>query len=321
MSASLAGGCLMALEVVWFRFLLMFVSSTTLTVSLMLAVVLAAIGVGGLLASSWLRRQPDAVAYLPTSALVAACGAVASYAMFQYLTKGSLVTEWSRVLYFALTLTGVTSLMSGVIFTLLGEALRRKVGVEARTAGWLVLANTVGAMCGPLVAAFVMLPVLGMERSFFALAVVYCMVGLLAVRDTFPTRPKSARRAVRGVFGMASVGAVVIVTLFPFGLMGSTYFPRAVQTYSGEDVIATREGPTETIFLLENSFLGEPFYHRLVTNGFSMTATVLHARRYMRYFVYWPMLLHEAPLGRVLVICYGVGLTVGAVRGVKPIPS
>jgi spermidine synthase len=34
--------------------------------------------------------------------------------------------------------------------------------------------------------------------------------------------------------------------------------------------------------------------------------------RYMRDFAYWPMLLHETPLRHALVICYGVGVTVGA---------
>lgn len=54
--AFLAGGALLCLEVVWFRFLSMYVLTTTLAVSLMLAVVLAAIGLGGLSASSWLTR-------------------------------------------------------------------------------------------------------------------------------------------------------------------------------------------------------------------------------------------------------------------------
>src|SRR5262249_45030078 len=53
-AAFAAGAALLALEVVWLRFLSMYVLTTTMAMSLMLAVVLAAIGIGGLAASRWL---------------------------------------------------------------------------------------------------------------------------------------------------------------------------------------------------------------------------------------------------------------------------
>jgi spermidine synthase len=67
--------------------------------------------------------------------------------------------------------------------------------------------------------------------------------------------------------------------------------------------------------------MGKPLSHRLVTNSFSMSGTQLTAKRYMRYFAYWPMLLHQAPLRRVLVVCYGVGVTAGAVTDMKSVES
>jgi hypothetical protein len=59
--------------------------------------------------------------------------------------------------------------------------------------------------------------------------------------------------------------------------------------------------------------MGETVYNRLVTNGFSMTGTAVPGMRYMRYFAYWPMLLHNGPIRHALVVCYGVGVTAGAV--------
>ena len=85
----LSGGTLLALEVVWFRFLTMYVLSTTLAASLMLAVVLAAIGLGGLSAAAWLRRSPTAATRLPVVAFAAGCAVVASYAAFDLLTAGT----------------------------------------------------------------------------------------------------------------------------------------------------------------------------------------------------------------------------------------
>jgi predicted membrane-bound spermidine synthase len=63
--AFITGGSLLALEVIWFRFLTMYVLSTTLAMRLMLAQVLAAIGAGSLTAAALLRRRPAAPAYLP----------------------------------------------------------------------------------------------------------------------------------------------------------------------------------------------------------------------------------------------------------------
>src|SRR6185295_2065277 len=89
----------------------------------------------------------------------------------------------------------------------------------------------------------------------------------------------------------------------------------------GSEIVATSEGASETIFVMQQKWLGRPVYSRLVTNGFSMTGTTVPAMRYMRYFAYWPMLLHQTPLRRALVICYGAGITASAVLDVPSIET
>src|SRR5439155_3775687 len=138
-SAFLSGATLLALEVVWFRFLTMYVLSTTLAASLMLAVVLASIGVGGLLSSAWLKWTDRATQYLVVIGCAAGCAVVASYAGFRILTEGAQVAAWHRVLWFACALTLPTSVLSGMLFTLLGAALQRDGTAPTRTAGWLTL--------------------------------------------------------------------------------------------------------------------------------------------------------------------------------------
>ena len=316
--AFLSGGALMALEVVWFRFLSMFVLNSTLAVSMMLAVVLAAIGAGGLVGATWLGRSRHAARYLPVVAVAAACAVSASYFAFRFLTSGSLVLEWYRVLWFTGSLTFAVALLSGILFTLTGAALSLGPGDEVATASRLTVANTTGAMCGPLVATFVLLPTLGMERAFAVLAATYCGVAILVALGAAGMLRLSPRTLVA-----TAVAGCLALAAFPFGLMSRAYFPRAAEPYmaDGSRIVATREGPTETIFLMEQSWLGRPVYHRLVTNGFSMSGTHLTGARYMRAFAYWPMLLRETPLKRALVICYGVGITAGAVTDVESLES
>src|SRR3954470_4664211 len=78
----LAGAALMALEVVWFRFLSMFVVNSGLAVALMLAVVLMAIALGGLSAAVLLRRRGDPGLYLPLTALASSVFLITSYRWF-----------------------------------------------------------------------------------------------------------------------------------------------------------------------------------------------------------------------------------------------
>ena len=82
-AAFLAGGILLGLEVVWFRFLALFVFGTELAFALMLATVLAGIALGGLVAAAWLRRRAEAARALAILALLAGVVTVTTYAGFE----------------------------------------------------------------------------------------------------------------------------------------------------------------------------------------------------------------------------------------------
>src|SRR5262249_50799936 len=118
-------------------------------------------------------------------------------------------------------------------------------------------------------------------------------------------------RARRGLvwYGGLTVFAIGL-GLFPFGLMNNRYLqiPARKYTADGAAIVAVREGPTETIHYMRKDFLGAPLYYRLVTSGFSMSATVDSSNRYMKLFTYWPVAVHPN-LRSVLLIGYGVGGT------------
>jgi spermidine synthase len=316
----LAGAVLMALEVVWFRFLSLFIIALTLPLSLMLAVVLAGIATGGLIGSHWFAQaDPEGVMLAPLLALAAACTAEVSYATFRFVSSHVQVIEPLRIVGYAAWLTFPTAVLSGILFTRLGQMLRSEIDGNARTAGWMTFANTIGSMVGPLAATFGLLPFIGVERAMFVLVMAYVAIGLLAFG-----RPVQAPFGALAVKLLASGLAVVVVLVgFPFGLMSTSYAPHAtgVYTMDGSTIIAAREGTRDSLFLIRGSVMGQPAYYRLATNNVSMSATTVVDKRYMRYFVYLPMLLHTAPLRHVLVACYGIGLTAGAATDIKAVES
>ena len=319
LSSFLSGAALLALEVVWFRFLTMFVLSTTLAATVMLAVVLTAIAAGGLAGSLWLKRSPGASRHVPAIAFAAGIGVAVGYAGFDVITTGTQIAHWRGTVWLACALTAPTSFASGLLFTLTGAALDRSFRTEARTAASLALANTAGSAGGPLLAAFALLPSAGVEGAFFAGTLAYGVIGLLAASAFRP--PRAVIRSAASIAAGAGIAAAVV--LFPHGRMTGVYFPRVSAPYSadGSSIVAAREGPSETILLMDRKWMGEPLYTRLVTNGFSMSGTATPALRYMRYFVYWPMVVHAGPIRDVLVICYGVGVTAGAARDLPGVAS
>jgi spermidine synthase len=315
--AALAGANLMALELIWLRFLSLFVQNSSQSIALIVAVVLAALAAGGLIAS---RTLTDArrVAYVPALAVLAAALTLGTYGAFQW-TAGVLVADSARIALLAALLSGPTALLSGALFALLGEALAASTRSD-RAAARLVAANTAGATIGPLAAAFLLLPRVGIEGSLVAVAVGYMTLGLLAAPDT-AGRPGA--QGTRRLLPVAAAVAVVAFFAFPYGLMARTYVTRVIGSYlaNGETLVNVREGSAETIALLKGMWLGQPSYYRIVTNGFPMTATELPARRYMSYFAYWPLVLHTSPIRRALVVCYGLGVTAGAVTRIDSLES
>lgn len=318
--AFLAGASLLALEVVWFRFLQLFLFGTTLTFAFMLAVILFGVGVGGLCASAWLRRNPAAHLWLPAAAGAAGLATTLAYAIFspEYSGATFFISQADGTLVLSLRLMLATSLISGVIFTLQGAALRYELPAAGETTGLLTLANTLGAMLGALGAGFVLLPWLGMEGSLLAVVILYGGVAALSAPSP---RLGSARKA-QWVW-VASLAAVAAAGMaFPTGAMVTRYLPTSLSRYMqpGVRALVVREGVLQTTTYLRTEWGGKPVSHRLVTNGHSMSGSNLAASRYMKMYVYWAKALHPQ-VKQALLISYGLGSTAKALTDTRELTS
>jgi spermidine synthase len=314
----LAGGILLALEVVWFRFMRLFVLSTSLVFAIMLAVVLCGIALGGLLAARRLRRSAASARQASVLALAAGTLVIALYAGFSLplsLQENFQLSRPEVILGLSFCLMFPVSLLSGMLFALLAERLHEHVPEAVRAAGWLTLANTVGAALGSALAGFLLLPIVGMEGSFLALGAAYAGVALLAHA---PAHEDPV--ATPGRLGPLAVFALALaLVLFPFGKMETDYLRVSIGRWDPdhqEEVVAVREGRTETIVYLRKALDGETIHHRLLTDGFAMSGTWASSRRYQKLYVYWPVALHPDPR-RALVISYGVGSTAKALVDTK----
>lgn len=315
--AFLSGALMLALEVVWFRFLLLTRDGTTLIFAVMLAVVLAGIAVGGLAAAHLFRRDERAYCWLRHASAASAALVVLTYWGYDLFSvyRGQQDVSTLAFVGFSTFLMFPVAVLSGVVFTMVNRAVKDDLGSSARTAGIATLYNTVGGMLGSLAAGFMLLPAVGMEQSFFIVAAGYCVVAFIV-----PSGEQASRPAALTGHGLVAA-AIVCLVLFPFGLMQKTYFGAQTAMLPNYQLVATREGLVETIRYYRREEFGEPKVYRLITNGNSMSATTTAAKRYMKLYVYLPLALN--PDSRdALLISYGVGSTAKAMtdsRGLENI--
>jgi spermidine synthase len=308
----LAGFALLALEVVWTRFLALFVPNSSLAFALMLATVLAGIALGGLAGGATWIRPPYAFLVL-----FAAGGAVlVSYASFPLFhpAPGTLLKSTGQILLAGIVLQFPVSFLSGTFFTLAGTEVRDRIASSQATAGLLVLFNTFGAAAGAVVAGFLLVPRLGVERAFLLVALIYGIAGFLWCRSTGGERRWLA-------VGAAAWAASIL--LFPFGQFEKTHVPAAAKRWvvnADTRIETVREGLTETTIYLQAREFDRVYCSRMLTNSMSMSANSVSCDRYMKQFVYWPVAVHPAPR-RALLICFGVGSTASALTRTRELET
>lgn len=309
--AMLSGGILLALEVVWFRYLLLFQFGTSQVFAVMLAVVLSGIALGGLLAARWLRTHKPSTA-IPSLAvaggvLTLLSYAIPSFAVVSFRLSFKLDHSGLTTLLQSLIVMLPVSTVSGAMFTMMGQALHEENSSETKSAGYLTLFNATGAMFGALLGGFVFLPHLGMQNSFMLLSVSYVIVSALALPklETFPRMP--------GLTAMTATTVLVAgICFFPKGLDTALFLKvSGVQSDRTTRLVALREGLTDTVMYSQQEWFGHPLYHRLITNSHSMSGTDPNAWQYMKQYVYLPAAIHP-DMKKACLISFGCGVTARA---------
>ena len=316
---SFGTGCvLLSLEVIWFRFLRLYVASTSTAFAVMLAVVLAGIGLGGIVAGAIHRRLVRLDQLLPLLLLLAAIGVLLSYLFFPgeavKTARGPFnLASWPQITLLCLALMFPVAFLSGILFPSIVARVQASVGDRMNSTGITTLFNTTGAAIGPLLASFVLLPSIGFQWSLISCAGAYTLLSILVnERSSW-----SFRRPVGFIIAGLYAVLILVVALFPYS-RAEAHFAHASRPYEADSqghflaqVVKRMEGNSATYQLLRHDLFGEPYYYRLLTNAFSMSGTGPMSQRYMRSFAYLPLAFRPESED-VLLICYGCGVTADA---------
>jgi len=291
---TVAGLASLALEIVWFRMLVQFLPATSYAFTTMLATVLGGMACGSAFAARLLTRPrhwPVVLGYVQAAtgvvALMSLAGLGATYAA-GWRTSGLTQGSAAAILPAAI-LMGVAFPIALRLWThgLAGQHGERPVGV-------LYAANVVGGIAGAILAAFLVLPLLGSRRALIALAMLYLLTGAGLLWHL-------GRRG----------GAVAMAAAFA---LGAAIVPDPLDA-----ALLRRHGPDERVIWSEEGIQTSVSIHTnragsrlMYLDGLHQASDVPDMVRLHRLIGHLPMVLHPKP-ERTLVVGLGGGATPGAV--------
>jgi spermidine synthase len=310
---AVSGFTSLALEVVWFRVLTLFLRPTVYGYAFMLATILAGIALGSWLITPFLDRRTRWLGPLAVIELAIGATALLSFEGLPYMTSlEQTVRPWlSYVMNEWLVYQTVgsvlaifpTALLMGIAFPI-GLRLWTQGGGSAsdrhlaERIGVFYSLNVTGSILGSIAAGFFMLPLLGSRASLVALASLSFATGLVLLAASEWAR-----------WSRATV-AVAFTAVFAVALAGSTdpFEQFLEQRYRGHKLLWREEGVEATAAVHEANN-GEI---SLSVNGNHQASTGRGMVRTHRNIGHLPMMLHPDPRA-ALVIGLGGGATAGAV--------
>jgi spermidine synthase len=301
-----SGFCTMAFEVLWSRVLVFFLTSTTYSFTVTLSVVLGGLALGGMTARIVSKSKRQHVWVSGLQFLIGMYGFSILLLMpvldtiihLNDTAVSNVWWHWIGVRYAACcALLFPPAFCIGVIYPLaMGESCRifKSIG---RSIGLLSSLNTIGGIAGSLTAAFVLVPLMGVQRSIMIVALISCLVGWGLL---------GWGRNGRRVWAVAGIVVSLITAVFMLKLSNVhplIQYRQSVGNNKNIQVISYKEDQVASVAVLES-----PKDRKLNIDGFNAAGTYHY--EYMHLLAHLPALLCASP-DTALVICFGTGTTCG----------
>ena len=292
--SGVSGAGALALQVLWTRMFALVHENSVYSFALVLFVFLAGLSGGAAIARRALARGQTPRRLLARAWCLAGLLVVASPPLFHALTGGLAYVSaagWypalGRLSTIALATMFPASLALGMALPLVMEMASGRESTGPLI-GRILAVNTLGAVVGPLLATFVLGPLLGLWGSLVGLG------GALVVAAVVTGLPR--REAAIG--GSALLAAVLL--LEPTALP-----PVRVRGDAGETLVSVREGTHGTTAVIADD------HGRWITIDNSYVLGGTAARDEERWQAHLPLLLHPSPR-RAAFVGLGTGITAGA---------
>jgi spermidine synthase len=300
----LSGFVTLALEVVWFRVLAAIIlRPTTYAFTIMLAAVLAGIGLGSYVAGLILRRSRRWALWLAAAEIGTGVLALLS---FRGMAWSLDVMRWANDIIARYLPDHLAPLLVGTFVSIFPAALMMGIALPIALAAWtagghgnqgrrlgnVYAVNVAGSIAGSLAGGFVLLPLLGSHRSLVLLS-------LVMIAGAFVLLPALGRRS-RVALPAAGIalGALGVATLPD---LNAVVLPLR---YGGQETIWSKEGIQTTVTVQQGS------RRVMLLNGLHQANDSAGMVGFHRHLALLPLALHPYP-----TLLLSVGLGGGATPG------
>jgi spermidine synthase len=295
---ALSGFTSLALEIVWFRTLVLYYQATTYAFTTMLAIVLTGIALGSLIAAPMLRRWMPALWWF--GALHAAAGILAAAGARWLADAYAPATAASGLAGGAAVAILPTAVALGMAFPIGVRLWLASDDRAGRDVGLVYALNLAGAIAGSVVGGFVLLSALGSARSLAALVAASMTTGVLVLLADLRRSPRAVVPLLAVVIGLYAVEGTKIPD--PFRTALTRRYADAGHVFMRDEGVQT----TVSVHMRERG--GRQLYLDGLHQASDGTDVVLLHRQ----IGHLPVLLHPQP-SRALVIGLGGGATAGSV--------
>jgi len=304
-------------QMAWMRMLIFFVQSNIYAITAIVATFLAGLSAGAFVVRRWLDRSQDPYRMLGMIEVGIGVSAVITIPFLPWmmglrdaLQQGLAPLGWagSTLARFAITFAVIllpTSFMGAtmpVVARIYVPALQR-LGKKMGVIGCL---DTVGSVLGAFAGGFILIPVLGIQRTIVATA----LVNLTLAAWTFAADPVPRRAALRRPGFVAAVlllvAGALMLRMEPMQLTTASHSLKPIER---KKVLFYDEGLESTVSVVEayNSI------RLLLVNHVIVAQTDRGDRPSHEMIAHLPLLLDAEPR-RALLIGFGIGFTARACR-------
>jgi spermidine synthase len=330
---AVAGMASLALEVAWSRAIVIASGANTYSFTVMLATFLCGIAIG-----SWMYRirSPRHMNASVEFGVIFVMIGIASFVVSRLLPRlpeialllnmkvlggaAGIRADTTFVLSFLVML--LPCIMMGIAFPLAGEARARLGPHVGESIGDLVGLNTLGAIAGSLLAGFVLIPQLGLQRTTQLASSAYLGYGLVVLLVAWGT----TRHRARGLAWVGAALALPVVVSLSFLL--PRWDPARLSALPNNDhslimkedggvdfdlglertkLLYLREGRGSTVSVIEAGGV-----RSLLINSKTVATDDMSDVQHEYLLGHLPVLLHSNPRSAA-VIGLGAGLTLGGV--------
>ncbi|MFQ5508451.1 MAG: fused MFS/spermidine synthase [Leptospirillia bacterium] len=307
----LSGMVALALEVLWTKSLSFFLGSTTQAFATMLSTFLLGLALGAFVISRRVDALKNPHRAVGTCLLGIGAAGLVTLPLFGFiLNRIGLQDSWGDFLVAAAVMLPATLFM-GAMLPLVARIYVGGIGQMGRRIGRMYAVNTVGAILGSILAAFVFIPLMGIQGSILAM----CALAIVAGGFVLVTREPSAHPAAT----LIQAGGAVLLFLF-FTLTASDRF-FSVLKYDFRPGFADE---VESLFYEETSTgivevtREDAGFYSYKIDGINQAKTSRMGQRVHNLLGQLGLLLHPHPKD-VLMVALGGGTTVGGTVPFDPL--